>query len=62
LTKCPCCRASFKPHDFQGLGEHFFKQALESDAGHVMWLNRNVTKTKTDPKDSRKTTGEVFSI
>jgi len=62
LTKCPCCQASFKPHDFQDLGEHFFKQALGSDAGHVMWLNRNITKTKTDPKILAKLLGKFFDL
>ncbi len=30
------------------MAAHFHKLAEESDPGHVMWLNKNITKTKTD--------------
>jgi pyrroloquinoline-quinone synthase len=62
LTKCPCCQASLEPHDFQSLGEHFYKQSLESDAAHVMWLNRNITKTKTEPKTLATLLANFFEL
>ena len=54
LTKCPCREANLKPHDFRDPGEHFYAKCLKSDSGHVMWLNRNITKTKTDPRTLAK--------
>ena len=62
MTKCPCCEARFNPRDLQSLGEHFCQKALESDAGHVMWLNRNVTKTKTDPSSLGKLLAKFFDL
>jgi pyrroloquinoline-quinone synthase len=48
--KCPTCGTGFDPVDFDALGKHFYAEALRSDARHVMWLNRNITKNKTDAK------------
>src|SRR5213592_1128644 len=62
LTKCPCCGPSFKPGDTTRLGEHFYAQALASDAVHVMWLNRNITKTKTDAKSLSTLFAEFFKV
>jgi pyrroloquinoline-quinone synthase len=50
LMKCPTCGTGFDPVDFDALGKHFYAEALRSDARHVMWLNRNITKNKTDAK------------
>jgi pyrroloquinoline-quinone synthase len=48
--KCPTCGTGFDPNDFDALGKHFYAEALRSDGRHVMWLNRNITKNKTDAK------------
>ncbi len=34
--------------DFLGLSNHFTRMASESEAEHVMWLNRFITKKKTE--------------
>jgi pyrroloquinoline-quinone synthase len=46
--KCPTCGTGFGSNDFNALGKHFYAEALRSDGRHVMWLNRNITKNKTD--------------
>ena len=40
----------FAVGDYDGLSSHFYYLAGQSDPGHVMWLNRNITKKKSDPK------------
>ena len=39
MTECPVCGAAT-----EDLAAHFVAAAEASDAAHVMWLNRNVTK------------------
>ena len=55
MTKCPSCGLGFQKHDdFDDLAGHFVAEARRSDAGHVMWLNRNITKNKSDGKTLAK--------
>ena len=35
-------------HSVDGLASHLIDRAADSDAAHVMWLNRNVTKHRVD--------------
>jgi pyrroloquinoline-quinone synthase len=49
LTVCPVCEAETESYD--ALGGHFSKEASKSDAGHVMWLNRNIAKDKNSTPD-----------
>jgi pyrroloquinoline-quinone synthase len=44
LTICPVCDRVVESYD--ALAEHFSAEASKSDASHVMWLNRNITKDK----------------
>jgi hypothetical protein len=37
-----------EPASWVGLAEHLVEQAGRSDDRHVMWLNRTVTKHRTD--------------
>ena len=46
LTVCPVCGAP--AGDLDALARHLVEQAEASDGGHVMWLNRHVTKHRTD--------------
>ncbi|MEE9164613.1 MAG: iron-containing redox enzyme family protein [Thermoplasmata archaeon] len=46
--RCDVCGRSFK--GYPSLARHFLKQAAASDPGHVMWLNRNITKEKVGEK------------
>lgn len=48
MAICPVCNLKFCNNDFLALSEHFTGKAKDSDALHVMWLNRNITKTKAD--------------
>jgi len=49
--RCPACTASFDEGDWAGLAGHFVERADDSDASHVMWLNRRVTKHRTPPAE-----------
>ncbi len=48
MAICPICDLKFDNNDFSALSEHFIEKAKDSDPLHVMWLNRNITKTKVD--------------
>lgn len=50
MAKCPVCGKIICSDDYEGLSQHFLDLADQSDAEHVMWLNRNVTKKKVDVK------------
>src|SRR3989442_7601380 len=60
---CPSCGVGFQKHeDFDDLAGHFVAEAGRSDAGHVMWLNRNITKNKSDRKTLAKLLGVFFDL
>jgi pyrroloquinoline-quinone synthase len=44
MAICPVCESKYP--SFGSLGTHFAEETKKSDVGHVMWLNRNVTKDK----------------
>lgn len=44
MAICPVCEGRFDTYGT--LAAHFSGEAGRSDAGHVMWLNRNVTKDR----------------
>jgi hypothetical protein len=46
LTACPVCGGPVAHVD--ALALHLVEQAEASDGAHVMWLNRQVTKHRTD--------------
>ena len=50
---CPVCHRPVK--DLAALASHLVQAAEASDSGHVMWLNRNLTKI-------RKSTMEVEQL
>src|SRR5947199_6765618 len=63
MTKCPCCGVGFQKHDdLDDLAGHFVAMAGRSDAGHVMWLNRNITKEKSDRETLAKLLKEFFDL
>jgi pyrroloquinoline-quinone synthase len=51
MTKCPVCLTPFDPEDYAALARHLTDRAASSDAGHVRWLNQNLTRKKTDPAE-----------
>ena len=46
---CPVCGAGATA--ISALADHFVAMSERSDAGHIMWLNRNVTKLRTPASD-----------
>lgn len=46
-TECPVCGTSTDGWD--GLARHLVDRADASDASHVMWLNRSLTKERLPP-------------
>ncbi len=62
MTKCPLCSATFQVGDFKVLAGHFYKMTEQSDVGHVMWLNRNITKKKTEPSALALLLADYFSL
>lgn len=44
--KCPVCEN--EQANYGSLAEHFIDLANKNDVGHVMWLNRNITKSKIE--------------
>lgn len=46
---CPVCGAGVAA--LRALAEHFVARSERSDARHIMWLNRNVTKLRTPASD-----------
>ena len=46
MTFCPVCESASASYDV--LAAHFTEQTRNSDVGHVMWLNRNITKDSKD--------------
>ncbi len=42
MSLCPVCESGAS--DFDALAAHFAAETDRSDVGHVMWLNRNITK------------------
>ena len=42
MNLCPVCET--ESASYEELAAHFSKESRDSDIGHVMWLNRNITK------------------
>ena len=62
LTKCAVCSLAFDVGDYTSLSLHFWELAGRSDSGHVMWLNKNITKQKTDAKTLSELLRRYFDI
>ncbi len=62
MTKCASCGAKFDLGDFDSLAGHFYDQAEESDVSHVMWLNRNITRKKTEKNELGSLLSDYFAL
>jgi pyrroloquinoline-quinone synthase len=63
MTKCSMCGQAFAVGDYDALGKHYFEFAEKSDIAHVMWLNRYVTRKKTeDAKELSKALARYFDL
>jgi pyrroloquinoline-quinone synthase len=60
MTECPVCDQLFAPKDYQSLAVHFHDLAERSDIGHVMWLNKNITKEKVNASTLQERMAEFF--
>lgn len=60
MTKCAVCGQTFGPRDYRRLSSHFYDLAEASDVGHVMWLNKNISKEKVDPRTLEQAMAEYF--
>ncbi len=58
MAKCPVCEQGYESYD--RLSTHFSEEAARSDASHVMWLNRNITKEKGREKELESLLSEFF--
>ncbi len=58
MAKCPVCERGYESYD--RLSTHFSEEAARSDASHVMWLNRNITKEKGREKELESLLSEFF--
>ncbi len=58
MAKCPVCERGYESYD--GLSTHFSEEASRSDASHVMWLNRNITREKGREKELGSLLSEFF--
>ena len=49
MPLCPVCEAP--SNSYEALSAHFSEENRKSDVGHVMWLNRNITKdSRQEPR------------
>ncbi|MGI0091807.1 MAG: C2H2 type zinc finger domain-containing protein [Nitrososphaerales archaeon] len=62
MTKCPACGESFKLQDYASLAGHFYGLAEKNDVAHVMWLNRFITRKKTDKDTLVDLLSDFFSL
>ena len=62
MTKCAACGTSFEPKDYSSLAKHFYDLSEQNDVAHVMWLNRFITKKKTDEKTLSELLFDYFEI
>lgn len=53
---------TFPVGDYRGLSSHLFDMADKSDPNHVMWLNKNITKKKTDVNELTKLLVAFFNF
>jgi pyrroloquinoline-quinone synthase len=53
-VKCAACGIKLETGDYDSLASHFYNLAEQNDVHHVMWLNRNITKERTDASDLSK--------
>ncbi|AKA48987.1 hypothetical protein IX51_07645 [uncultured archaeon] len=60
--KCTVCNYNSSSMDYADLGGHFIDMASESDADHIMWLNRFITKSKTGRQDLANMLREFFEL
>jgi pyrroloquinoline-quinone synthase len=59
---CPVCRAKVSELGMDGLAAHLTSEAGRSDAGHVRWLNQNLTRLREDPPEISRRLQEFYRV
>jgi pyrroloquinoline-quinone synthase len=62
MVSCPVCGEEFGPHNFDSLAIHFVDLSKVSDTVHITWLNRNISKNKTDSVELSSLLSNYFSL
>ncbi|MCI4351720.1 MAG: iron-containing redox enzyme family protein [Thermoplasmata archaeon] len=59
---CPVCRTVASPEGMGGLALHLTTLAGRSDAGHVRWLNQNLTRHREEPPAIARRLDEFYRL
>ncbi len=62
MVDCPVCALKFDYGDYLGLADHFVSESSESDALHVSWLNRNLTKERLSVNQLSRHLSDYYSL
>ncbi len=62
MVKCAACNVVFMQGDYGALARHFSKLAEQSDASHVMWLNRYISNQKQEESELTKALSDYFDL
>ena len=62
MTKCPACLAPFGPGDFSALARHLIDEATHSSAGHVRWLNQNLSRKRVGVEELTQSLRAYFDL
>ncbi|MGI0080141.1 MAG: C2H2 type zinc finger domain-containing protein [Nitrososphaerales archaeon] len=62
MTKCAACATIFVAGNYRALARHFYDLSEQNDVAHVMWLNRFITKKKTDEETLSKLLFDFFDL
>lgn len=62
MVDCAVCGTRFSRGNYGELATHFLTSAGKSDAPHVSWLNRNITRTRIDQEMLSGMLSEYYSL
>jgi pyrroloquinoline-quinone synthase len=62
MVDCAVCGTRFSKGNYGELASHFLTLTGRSDASHVSWLNRNITKARTDQEKLSSLLSEYYSL
>lgn len=60
--KCTICDFVSSSAEYSELAEHYLREASNSDSSHVMWLNRNIDRRKSELDELSAKLQEYFHI
>jgi pyrroloquinoline-quinone synthase len=62
MTLCPVCLAEVGAPGMPRLASHLAEAAAKSDAGHVRWLNQNVSRRRSEPVEIVEKLEQLFGL